>query len=376
MAEPLKNSFGPDIPAWISESLGTVDPDFNTTAFLADALLGYEELELTARARHVADCLADYLPADRAVAINQIVASLGPESPGQELKGMEPFRYLPYVYFVAEYGLDDFDESMGAQYVLTKRFTAEFSIRAFITRHPSRTMARLSVWAADPNVHVRRLVSEGTRPRLPWAPRLPQFQADPSPVLSLLDELKDDPEEYVRRSVANNLNDISKDHPQEVIDIAARWWPDSDANRRKLLRHGLRTLVKHGDPQALEILGYSANSPVEVSMISVDPPDPRIGGRIRIVATVSNASDVPAAVLVDLILSFVKANGSTSKKVFKGAVLTLAPRSSSDVKKTISLAQLSTRKHYPGVHKVEVQLNGSIVKAAEFSLRPAVEPAH
>ena len=184
-------------------------------------------------ARHISDALAEFLPADRSRALRLILDSLDTEHDADDLNGMEGFRYLPFVFFVADHGLITSSTAMAAQYELTKRFTAEFSIRAYLEHHPEATLDRLHESARDPNVHVRRLVSEGTRPRLPWAPRLRAFQEDPGPVVDLLELLRDDPEEYVRRSVANNLNDIAKDHPDLTVEIARRWWSDGDEQRLK-----------------------------------------------------------------------------------------------------------------------------------------------
>jgi 3-methyladenine DNA glycosylase AlkC len=370
MAEPLKNSFGVDIPTRIAAQVATVLPEFDTSGFTKCALDGYLDLELTPRAHQISDCLADWLPDDRARAIDLITQSLRPINSEPELKGMEPFVFLPFVFFVAKYGLSAYDESMRAQYELTKRFTAEFSIRAFIDKYPEQTMTQLQVWAHDPNVHVRRLVSEGSRPRLPWAPRLRRFQSDPAPVIALLELLKDDSEEYVRRSVANNINDISKDHPELAVEVARNWWIGADDNRRRLIRHGLRTLVKRGDPAALEILGYSASSPARVADTVIEPQQLAIGDKVRISVTVANPSSQNTGALVDLTVHFVKANGGTSPKVFKGAELSLLAGQSAPVSKLISLAQHSTRKHYPGVHKVSIQLNGRSIDVGSFTLLP------
>ena len=367
MAAPLKDSFGPEIPTVIATMLGDAWPAFPAAAFVRDSLDGFEALELTPRARHVSDAMAIHLPADRGRALEIITASLGPED--EELHGMEGFRYLPHVFFVAGHGLDHFDEAMRAQYELTKRFTAEFSIRAYIQHDPDRTLERLHQWAHDPSEHVRRLVSEGTRPRLPWAPRLREFQADPAPVLELLELLKDDPEEYVRRSVANNLNDIAKDHPQVVIDVARQWWAGGDRNRRRLVRHGLRTLIKAGDPAALAVLGYTADSPVRVGTVTLSSATVPIGGKVRVEADLENPSADTAAALVDLRVHFVKADGSTSPKVFKGAEVELEPGGHAQVRKTISVAQHSTRKHYPGTHRVEILVNGTPHIGGAFELR-------
>ena len=378
MAERMKDSYGPEVAVWIGRRLASVLPDLDAEAFAAECRDGYADLELMDRARRIADVMARHLPGDPAAAVPLVTAALGPVEEG--LTGMEPFRYMPFVFYVGQHGLGAFEESMAAQYELTKRFTAEFSIRPFLTHHQAATLARLRQWTVDPDPNVRRLVSEGTRPRLPWAPRLPAFIADPAPVLELLELLRDDPSEYVRRSVANNLNDISKDHPDVVIDLAGRWWADGDDARRRLVRHGLRTLVRRGDPAALDVLGHVGADHLVVGEVTIEPAEPVIGGSVRITATVvdtrTSGDDAAAAdprpatdsVAVDFVVHFVKANGSTSPRVFKGAVRTLAPGRSTVVTRSVSLAQQSTRTHHPGVHRVEVQVNGQRSEAGSFLL--------
>ena len=375
MAEPLKNAFGPEIPTQIAQDLTAVYPKFDTSAFLDHVLIDYDELELTPRAKRVADGLAATLPQDRARAVDLITASLRPAPPAHQRAALDGFEYLPYVYFVGTYGLDAYEESMRAQYELTKRFTAEFSIRSFISAYPEATLDRLMQWTADPNEHVRRLVSEGTRPRLPWAARLPQFQTDPTPVLRLLEELKDDPSEYVRRSVANNLNDIAKDNPERVLTVAETWWsePGAGAERKRLVRHGLRTLIKQGDPTALAIMGFSADSPAQVATLDIEPEVLEIGEKVRLKAIVTNPGSEPAGALIDFRVDFIKASGRTGAKVFKGAELELASGERRVVSKTISLAQHSTRRHFPGEHRVLVQLNGVTRAAGAFELRPPTD---
>ena len=186
MAEPLKNKFGPSVPNRIAAMIAAAFPGFAAREFVRDALRGYDELDLMSRGRHIAHSLRRHLPQDYPSAIGILTASLGPKLARTEQLGMTPFLYLPHVLFVAEYGLDHFELSMQAQYELTQRFTAEFSLRRYLDRYPEPTLARLRTWAGDSSVHVRRLVSEGTRPRLPWAPRLNRFQQDPIPVLALL----------------------------------------------------------------------------------------------------------------------------------------------------------------------------------------------
>jgi 3-methyladenine DNA glycosylase AlkC len=368
VGEPLKNYYGPEVPAWIADMIVKVDPAFPARAFLADALDGYEDLELTPRARHIARALGCHLPEDYERAIETLLASLGPKLEQAELTGIGAFLYLPHVFFVAEFGGDHFETSMRAQYELTQRFTAEYSIRVFLERYPERTLDRLRVWALDPSVHVRRLVSEGTRPRLPWAPRLRAFQDDPRPVLELLELLKDDAELYVRRSVANNLNDIGKDNPAVLVETCRRWLRDASEERGRLVRHALRSAVKRGDPEALELLGFGATTAVSVREVGILPAVVPIGESVTFTVELENESSSTQRLLVDLRVNFVKANGTLGPKVFKLKELELGANESMRLAKTISLAQHTTRKHYPGQHRVELLVNGRASEAGTFEV--------
>jgi 3-methyladenine DNA glycosylase AlkC len=368
MAEPLKNYYGPDIPARIARMITKVDSTFNAEAFLADALEGYQALELTARASQIADALGRHLPQDYDRAIEILIASLGPKLEVAELTGMDVFVYLPHVFYVAKFGVDHFEASMRAQYELTQRFTAEYSIRVFLERDPERTLARLRQWAHDSNVHVRRLVSEGTRPRLPWAPRLRAFQADPRPVLELLELLKDDPELLVRRSVANNLNDIGKDNPVALLETCRRWMREATPERSWLVRHALRSAVKRGEPEALQILGFLPATGIQVTEIHIAPAAASIGESVRLTVELGNEGATTKPLLVQLRIHFVKGSGKLSPKVFEMKELELQAGESARISKTISLAQHTTRTHYPGEHRVEVLLNGQPSRAALFDV--------
>jgi 3-methyladenine DNA glycosylase AlkC len=344
VAAPLTDHFGTDIPGRIAETLPV-----DARAFVEECLIGYEDLGLMDRARRIADVMRNHLDPDPAAAVDQVAASLGSQRP----EGMAGFFYNPHAMFIGTYGLPAYEQSMSAMHSLTKLFTAEWPIRPFIQRYP-QTMGQLRQWASDPDEHVRLLVSEGTRPRLPWAARLPAFVADPTPVVELLEELKDDTSEYVRRSVGNNLNDISRDNPQVALHVAAKWAPGREA----LVRRGLRTLVKAGDPGALEILGYRAG---RASAEAGLPASLHIGERLPLAITVH--CDGPA--MVDVVVHFVKADGSTRRKVFKGGELS----GSGVVRCTISFAQHSTRTHYPGPHRVEALVNGRVHPLGAIDLR-------
>ena len=215
---------------------------------------------------------------------------------------------------------------------------------------------------------MRRLVSEGTRPRLPWAPRLRAFQKDPRPVLELLELLKDDPELYVRRSVANNLNDIGKDHPALLTAVAKRWLRGATPERRWIVSHALRSAVKRADAGALGALGLAARRKCRCAPRSITPQQPKIGGSVTVSFTLVNQSRSAQRVMADLVVHFVKARG-TGAKTFKLKALELPPRASRRLSKKIGLKQLTTRKHYPGVHSVEALLNGARRKLGSFSLR-------
>ncbi len=368
MAEPLKNHFGADVPPAIAAMVAAVHPAFPVKPFNRDALVGYEPLSLTERGWQIARTLRRHLPDDFPKAVDILVRSSSQSSGRNVGSGMGGFLFMPHCFYVAEYGLDHFEESMAAQYALTQRFTCEFSIRPFLTKHQAATLKRLHEWASDPSEHVRRLVSEGTRARLPWAMRLPAFQADPSPVLELLERLKDDPALYVRRSVANNLNDIGKDHPGALSDVARRWLKDASPERGWIVKHALRWAVKQGEPGALGALGFGKAARVELSGTSILPKKARIGGEVTVAFELRNPLTKPQDVMVDFAVHYVKANGATRAKVFKLKTLALGPGQTVALRKKLSLKEMTTRKHFAGLHKVDALLNGQPLPLGHFDL--------
>jgi 3-methyladenine DNA glycosylase AlkC len=354
--------------ASLADALSRVHPPLSKRRFVADGLLGLDALELTARGNHIAEVMRRHLPEDYAVALRLLLASLGAELEHAEGFGMAPFRYLPHVCFVARYGLEHFEPSMQAQLELTKRFSAEFSIRGFIVRYPEQTYSRLQEWACHPNVHVRRLVSEGTRPRLPWAPRLRDYQRDPTPVLALLELLKDDPERYVQRSVANNLNDISKDHPERVVAVCRAWTVGAPEGRRWIVKHALRSLIKRGHPGALSLLGVGARPRINLDSVEVAPRRARRGGRVAIEFELSSTARKQQELLIDYVVHYVKKSGERRPKVFKLRRVQLAAGARLRLSATLSLRDMTTRKHYPGEHAVELLVNGTVFELCAFEV--------
>jgi 3-methyladenine DNA glycosylase AlkC len=370
MSDRLKDAYGPDVARRIAAMVKAVFPAFPDRAFLRDALAGYESLELMARGRHLAAALARHLPRDFAEAARILVASMdAPIAPSGG--AMASFVFMPHAVFVAEHGLDHFEAAMAAQHAITQRFTAEFSIRPFLERHPERTLERLAAWTRDESPHVRRLVSEGTRPRLPWAPRLRAFQRDPAPVLTLLEMLRDDPERYVQRSVANNLNDIGKDHPEVLVETCARWMQDAPPARQWIVRHALRGAVKRGDAQALAVLGFGGGPALAITNARIAPRRAVVGGKLEIAFDVTNPSRKARRAVVDFRVHYVKANGRAAPKVFKLRVVDLAPGAGVRLAKSVSLADMTTRRHHPGRHEVEALIDGRPVPLGAFQLAKA-----
>ncbi len=271
--------------------------------------------------------------------------------------------------YVARHGMDHVPRALACLHALTQRFSAEFAIRPFIQRHPEATLRTLEMWVHDPSAHVRRLVSEGSRPRLPWGLRLQTLVVDPAPTLPLLRALQDDPSAYVRRSVANHLNDIAKDHPDLVASWVREHLADATPERLALLRHASRTLIKagHGATLAAWGLGQSLRGKASLTLAaSAVRIGETLGLQVRLVSTHS----APQPLVIDYAVHHVRANGERSPKVFKGWKLTLAPGEERDLAKQHSLRPVTTRRLYPGTHRLEVRVNGRTVAGADFALRP------
>jgi 3-methyladenine DNA glycosylase AlkC len=370
MAEALKSFFSTSLVQRLAQDIARVHPGFPVKAFTRDACRGLDRLELLDRARHIADALAAHLPSSYPEAIAILLRSLGPEHASDELLGlgMAPFFYLPHTLFVAERGLEHFDLSMRAQLELTKRFSAESSIRAYIAHDPERAFRFLGVWATDTNAHVRRLVSEGTRLRLPWARRVLWLDQNPTRVLALLELLKDDPSTMVRRSVANNLNDLGKVWPNLLFSTAADWLDDASPERRGLVEHALRSAVKRTDKAALALLGFGKTPRVSVEAVAFRPRRVPIGERVTMTFQLKSRTTRTQHLLVDVAVHFVKARGVRRPKVFKLGRIALAPGERADFQHGFSLAVHTTRVPRAGRHSVDVLVNGRAISAGHFDV--------
>ncbi len=370
--EPFKNVFSPELAACLARHLGRQLPGFDGAAFTDAIARRLDGLELMARAQLIADHVHAALPADPARRAEVLLAMLHPgdghwtHRPSDD-DGVRGWGILPLAMVVGQHGTADFDRSMGLLKAMTQRFTAEFAIRHFLLADQARAIATLEGWVDDPSPQVRRLVSEGSRPRLPWAVRLPALVEDPSPMLPLLARLRDDPEEYVRRSVANHLNDIAKDHPALVAALAEDWMRDAGPQRRALLRHACRGLIKQGDAAALAAFGRHPPRlqarPLELSAATV-----RMGGSIELRMLLRSSAQESQQLTVDYVLHLRKANGRLSPKVFKGAVVDLAPGAAVLFSRTHRFREVTTRRHYFGGQAVSLRINGQDTDPVAFEL--------
>ncbi|MDF2922047.1 MAG: alkylation repair protein [Paenibacillaceae bacterium] len=341
--------------------VNAVYTDFNQTLFILSVLDdSWEERELKDRYRHIAHVLGATLPRDYGQAVG-VLDQLAGESRG--------FPYMFFPEYIAMFGLPHWDLSVDALRRYTVICSSEFAVRPFIEQDQQRMLAVMLEWAQDPDEHVRRLASEGCRPRLPWGKPLRSLIADPTPILPILERLKADPSEYVRRSVANNLNDISKDHPQLVLSLASRW-QGTDKGTDWIIKHACRTLLKKGEPEALRLFGFGdgdgngqASALVEITGLTITPASIRLGEEIRFSFRLS--SPEPASFRLQFAVDYVKANGKTSPKRFH------LPEhkqfcGTETVEKRLSFQDYTTRKHYPGEHRLAILVNGEEKAATSF----------
>ena len=332
---------------------------------------GLARLELKPRVGHVAAQLATFLPRDYGRALAIVVRASERWDRGDDEDPLRGFAAWPLFHFIEHHGAGDFTRSMAALHSMTHLFSAEFAVRPFIACYPERAFAVLRRWTKDESEHVRRLASEGARSRLPWATRVPALIDDPSPVLALLDRLKDDPALYVRRSVANNLNDIAKDHPDRVIDVCEAWLDGASKERRWIVQHATRTLVKSGHPRVWALLGFTRRPQVEVSKIAVSPRRVRVGDEVSFSFHLASTARIGQRLVVDYAVWFVKASGGSSRKVFKLKIVKVAPRQVTTLSCRHSFRKISTRMYHPGQHAIEILVNGNVEGRAEFALSPA-----
>ena len=355
----LKDILGPQALTIIADAGTFVSSRFDRGGFLGTASDGLDTLSIMERVRHIADALNGALPNRYADAL-EIVRAMAPRL-------THGFQAVAVTEFVARYGLGDFDRSMDALADLTRFGSAEFAIRPFLIKDTERTLAMMARWTCSADEHVRRLASEGSRPRLPWALRVPAHKVEPTLAASILEALRADPSAYVRKSVGNHLNDIAKDRPDWLLD-RLDGWPNDDPRTVWIIRRALRTLIKEGNPRALALIGVEHGAAVTMQGFSIEPKIVRLGETIAINAELISTSPDQQRLVVDYRVHYARSGGKTATKVFKlktfdlpaGTMITLSMRQ--------AIRDFSTRRHHPGRHEVELIVNGRTMANNAFDI--------
>lgn len=368
MAEPFKNLFNQVFIDEMSEHLLAFKVlkdkkdvnKFQTLVFDNE----WENRELKARMRHIATVLRNFLPADYPKACTIIINMVKEVKAGKN--GMS-LQYMVLADFVEQYGLDFLEESITAMEVITQYASCEFAVRPFIIRYPDKMMKQMLLWSKHESFMVRRFASEGCRPLLPWAMVLHDLKADPSPILPILENLKNDESEFVRKSVANNLNDISKNQPQTVIDLAKKWKGKSK-NTDWILKHGCRTLLKQGNSEVLELFGFGNADSLETMNFVIENTKVKMGGELSFSFGLTNKSQDELLVRLEYAIYLLRANGKHNKKVFKISEKKYPADSCTLIKRKHSFRKVTTRKYYPGLQKISIILNGREFGFYDFKL--------
>lgn len=347
MAELLKHVFDKKLVTLLACEIKNEYAEFNKNIFIENILnKEWKNKELKQRIRHIVENIHNSISKSYKKQIN----ILKPVS--TKFSGLE---HLIFPDFVEIYGIDDLQTSIKAMQYFTEKSSSEFPVRQFIIKYEKEMMKQMHVWSKSSNEHHRRLSSEGCRPRLPWAVALPKFKQDPHSILPLLNRLKKDESEYVRKSVANNLNDISKDNPQVVVDIAQKWF-GNNSKTDWVVKHGCRTLLKSGNVKILNLFGFLPKKDIKVTGFKVTK-EINLGGEIYFEFLLKNKNKKIGKVRLEYVIEFVRKKGRTTKKVFKISEGDY-PETEKQIIKKHSFKKISTRQYYPGKHKVSLIVNG------------------
>lgn len=355
----LKDEYNKDFVKSLSINIAKEYNPFNDKLFFKQIInKNWESKELKERIRYISKKINEHLniPYPEQLEVLKCIA--------QNYKGLQGMLFPD---FVQVYGQDDFKNSINALKLFTQYSTAEFAIRPFIEKYPKKTLNILIKWSNNKNKHLRRLASEGTRPKLPWASPLRGFIKDPSPCIPILENLKADESLYVKKSVANHLNDISKNHPDLVLEICKKWH-GKNIHTNWIVKHALRTLLKQGNKKALTIFGLDNANEIEIQNLTLSSSKIKIGDFIHFEFDVINNSKVKRDLRLEYKINFVKSNGSTSGKVFQISEFSLKENSIKSFKRKQWFKELTTRKHYPGTHKITLIVNGEEKKSIDLKL--------
>lgn len=361
----LKHMYGKELLSEMGKALLLAYPQFKLKKFqnLEKELIN---LEMKPRVRLIRDALYELLPKKFPEALAILMQSI-------QMRKLGGFALWPYTEFIQEYGLEYKKQSLDALSEITLLFTSEWGVRPFIRLYPDYTLNYLLKKSKSKEVNIRRWVSEGSRPRLPWGEKLFNLIEHPKLTLPLLENLKFDSELFVRKSVANHLNDITKDHPNLVIQILKKWKKEvtkkDEDNLNWIIKHSLRSLIKGGHPGALSLIGVSTDIKIRVSDFHLKNKIINMNEKLGFSFFLESDSTQDQKIVIDYIIHFVKANAKTSPKVFKLKTVILKEQEKVFINKEHHIKQITTRVYYPGQHKIEIQINGKVLLSADWKLK-------
>lgn len=365
MAEPFKNELREARINVIASHLSENNKSFNKHEFLQLALENLDELSLMQRSQQIVSALKQCLPDNFIEATDIIIKSLSPVDNQVDEHGLHSWLTVPLAEFMGQHGQHEFEHAMFGLRSITQYFSSEWAIRYFLKCQQQDSLHMLHKWCEHENEHVRRLVSEGSRPRLPWGFQLEAFKKDPTLTFPLLEKLKNDPSDYVRLSVSNHLNDISKDHPEWLIKNLKPWVDEHNEKRMKLIRHACRSLIKMGHQPTLNMLGYTV---FDVSDVELNIQGLKVEYGNKLNFDLSFKGPKNKNIIVDFIIHFQKSNGQTAPKVFKWKIGTINSKGVFSAKKYHAIKPVTTRRYYNGPHKLELMVNGQVIAERDFEL--------
>ncbi|HET8807311.1 MAG TPA: DNA alkylation repair protein [Methylophaga sp.] len=367
MAEPLKQLINAEAVAFLAIVLERQFSSFDKSQFQQQVLAELASLTLTQRVNLIADVITSQLPEDFSKVAPPLLTLAENWPVSENTGGWQNYTAWPLISYAGRAGLKTPDMGLTVLAAFTPLFTAEFAIRPYLEQHFESTYQQMLLWTQNTDPHLRRLASEGLRPRLPWGKHLSHIPLKKA--LALLEQLKDDDSVYVQKSVANHLNDLSKEHPQQILDLCQRWQNNATPARQWIIRRALRTLQKQADPSTMALLGYRADLPLNTTF-QLTETECRIGDAVTLQLTIQNLSSQPQSLLIDYELGLMRANGTLTTKVFFWQRLLLASKQKISVAKQQKMQQLSTRKLYPGEHSIVLRINGQLQARQSFQLRP------
>jgi 3-methyladenine DNA glycosylase AlkC len=364
MAEPLKNMYNPAFFETLCPVLKKSIPDFDCQHFIRLIFNNeWPDLELKQRVRHISNCFSTFLPPHfpaAATIIKKLVTNI---QQGDHTE--QGFQMIFLADFIEVNGVDFPDDAFDLMESVTKLVSCEFAIRPFLIRYPEKTRDQMLKWSKHKHASVRRLSTEGCRPRLPWAMGIPALKKDPSPVIPILENLKSDESEYVRRSVANNLNDIAKDHPDLVLKIISRWRSD-DPNTQWIIKHGCRTLLKKGNSHVLQFHGFNPASRSSIAKLNLSKPKIKIGDELKFDFAFINKEKKVTSFRLEYAIDYLTLSGKISRKIFKITENKFDPGKIIAIQRRQSFRNFTTRKHYKGKHQLTILANGKKLATKEF----------